>query len=291
MEQLIKLITRLSTKSTTSSAHIVGWKRVLTLMSLATIFLMGCKTRNINYERPENQSKAILNQKLLDNDFQFNTLSFKVAVKSELVGDKKSFKASVRMRKDSVVWSTITFAGKPLITTIISRDTIKYLNKISKEYFIGDFDYLNRVMGTEFHYDMLEDLLIGDAIGYDSTSNYDTDIDSTFYLISSLSKRKIRKALTMGAESKEKYIYRHWLEPKTFQMNRQMVNNLSDSTSIDVGYSEYLEIEDQVFPGKEQIIIYSPADTGSLELKISRLKRNIPLTFPFRVTDKYTQIE
>ncbi len=273
--------------------------RLLAFTVVCGVFtLYGCKSKkNLGYERPEGQTDKFLGQKLAENDFEFETLSYRLAVDTELKEDKKSFKVSMRMRKDSAIWSTITFLGRPVIITLITPDTVKYIDKIRKEYFIGDVDYLNRVMGSEITFDMLQDLLVGDAIGADSLDansdrqKYDTSIDSVFYLAASHSKRKIRKALEEGADSEIDYIYRYWLDPVSYQMNRQMVNKLSDTTSIEVGYSEYLEVGEQLFPGKEVITITSPRDTGYIEMEVSKVKYNEEVTFPFRVGSKYTRIK
>ena len=269
-----------------------AWSIFLLIMVSSSFVLVGCKAKkNISYVKPPNQTTAYLNQKVKSSEFDFKTLSFKSGVKAHLKGKNLSFKASYRIRKDSAIWTTITFLSKPVVTAIITKDSIKYLDRIKKEYFIGEIEYLKQLTNTDVNYEMLEQLLVGNAIGYDTTINYSAEVDSAFYLISSISKRKIKKALQQGAKSKEEYIYRHWLDPKSYRINRQLVNKLSDTTSIEVGYSEYLELESQFFPGRADIAITSPSDSGTVELSNSKLKLNVPITFPFKISSKYTKRE
>jgi hypothetical protein len=264
----------------------------LMVLISSSLVLVGCKVKKeVSYEKPQNHTGAFLNQKLKASEFQFNTLSFKSGVKAHVKGKNLSFKASYRIQKDSAIWTTITFLSKPVLTAIITKDSVKYIDRMKKEYFVGEIEYLKRITNIDVNYSMLEQLLVGNTIGFDSTINYATNIDSAFYLISSISKRKIKKALQQGAESKEEYIYRHWLDPKSYRINKQLVNKLSDTTSIEVGYSEYLEVETQFFPSRTDIALNSPTDSGRLELKNSRLKWNIPITFPFKISSKYTKIE
>ncbi|MBL4706646.1 MAG: DUF4292 domain-containing protein, partial [Flavobacteriales bacterium] len=173
--------------------------RVALLLIITSSVLIGCRAKkNLNYQKPENQTAIFLNDKLKSSGAEFQTLSFRVSVKAELKGKRKSFKASLRIRKDSAIWTMITFVGRPVATLLITKDSVKFMNRIAKEYFIGDFAYINQLVGSEITYEILEQMLIGNAMGYDSTTRYATDIDSAFYLVSSLSKRKIKKAINQG---------------------------------------------------------------------------------------------
>lgn len=256
-------------------------------------FLFACKSKkNLSYQQPPKKSVAEVVDNMQSGKIDFQTLSFKAAVKTKIKGDKKSFKSSVRIQRDSALWTTITFAGKPLFTALISQDTLKYMNKITKEYFIGEFAYLNAMLGTDLNYGMLQDLVVGDPLAFDTSGTYYTDVDSAFYLLSSLPTKKIEKELAKGEGSDEEYIFRYWVHQyldtvQDYQINRQMVNKLSDTTSIEVRYSEYLMDSSVVMPMQEEIWICSPSDTGSIEMSFSKLRINEPVTFPFRITSKY----
>ena len=256
------------------------------------IGVLSCSSiKKIAYEKPENKSTSFLQDKLEISTFQFKTISFKAAVKSQIKDDNKKFKASIRIRKDSAIWSTISFAGKPIVTFIMSQDSIKYMNRLTKEYFISSSKTLSYFVDSGLNYNSIQKLLVGDAIGYDKQDEYQSKVDSSFYLVSSMSKRKIKRAIQAGVKSKKQFAYRYWIGPHEYQMNRQIVNNIWDSTSIQVQYSQYLEIERQKFPRKEKIILTSPKDIGFIELNISKLKLNKGLTFPFKINKKYTRIE
>jgi len=262
------------------------------LIFTAICGMMGCASKkNLSFEKPEKKSESFLNEKLSENEFHFETLSFRSSVKSQLNGEKTNCKAIVRIRKDSAIWVMITVIGKPVATLIISRDTVKFQNKIKKEYFIGSVDYMTKLTDLDLSYSNFQDVLTGNAIGYSEQTTYDTRSDSAFYLICSPNYRKISKAIQLGAKSKIIYLYRFWLDAESYKMNRQIVNNLSDTTSIEAGYSQYLEIEGQLFPKKHKIVMTSTKDTGVIELGLSKIKINEKLTYPFRISEKYTRIE
>lgn len=261
------------------------------LFSFMILVFFGCSSiKTITYEKPDSKSNSFL-QNQLEDSFQFNTLAVRAAVKSRIKGDKKSFKASIRIRKDSAIWSTISFAGKPIATFIISQDTVKYMNRLTKEYLISSYKNLVYFIDSGLNYNSIQDILVGNAMGFGKNLTYHSKIDSAFYLLSSISNRKIKKAIQLGAKSKVHYTYQYWISPHDYQINKQIVNNIWDSTSMQIQYSQYLDIEGQKFPEKESITITSPDDVSTMELNFSKIKLNKELTFPFRISDKYTRIE
>jgi hypothetical protein len=272
-----------------------AWRIPVSLFAwafMATFGLIGCGSKkNLSFEKPEKKPDSFLNEKLSENELRFKTLSFRSTVKSQLNGANTNCKAVVRIRKDSATWVMITVIGKPVATLIISTDTVKFQNKIKKEYFVGSIDYMSKLTELDLSYSTFQDVLTGNAIEHNPQTSYDTKVDSTSYLICSPNSRRISKALELGAKSKVKLLYRYWLDPENYKMNRQIVNNLSDTTSIEAGYSQYLEIEDQLFPKKQKIIMTSMKDSGVIELNLSKIRINEKLSYPFRISDKYTRIE
>jgi len=261
------------------------------LFSFIMLVFLSCSSiKNITYQKPESKSSSFLKNQL-GSSFQFETLSMKASVKSRIKGDKKSFKASIRIRKDSAIWSTISFAGKPIATFIISQDSVKYMNRLTKEYLISSSKNLVYFIDSGLNYNSIQDILVGNPIGYDKEQKYDSKVDSAFYQLSSMNNRKIKKAIQLGAKSKVQYAYQYWMSPQDYQINKQIVNNIWDSTSIQIQYSQYLDIEGQNFPEKESIMIKTPDDRATMELNFSKIKLNKALTFPFRISDKYTRIE
>ena len=73
-------------------------------------------------------------------------------------------------------------------------------------------------------------------------------------------------------------------------MNRQLINNLSDSTALQVNYPEYEEVSGQWFPMEEKMVVFSPRDTTKVELKHSKVKLNEPVKMPFKINSKYARI-
>ena len=160
---------------------------------------------------------------------------------------------------------------------------------MEKTYFIGGIDYLNRSFGADISYEMLQSALVGDAISYDNKLKYKHKLDSAFYFITAHDKH--REKLDNGQKIKVEYFYEFWLVQESFNIYRQAIRNPIDTTSLDVTYEQYMTIDTDNFPQVLTMEIESPKDTIKMEMKNSKVKRNEKVTFPFRITDKYTRIE
>ena len=79
---------------------------------------------------------------------------------------KTSFKTHLRIRKDSVIWMSITSIGIEAARVIITQDSVKLIDRLKKQYFLGDFKYINQLLGADLDYQMLEALLIGNSLDF-----------------------------------------------------------------------------------------------------------------------------
>jgi hypothetical protein len=70
------------------------------------------------------------------------------------------------------------------------------------------------------------------------------------------------------------------------------INFLSDSSRLEVNYSDWIDAKGQDFPGKSSIYFTTPYDTLSLEMKYSKkVKVNEPQKMLFKVNDNYSPFE
>src|ERR1035438_3224323 len=136
----------------------------------------------------EEQTPAFLIQKLHENEFHFEWLNAKANV--DVIRNKESFNfsVSIRMRKDSAIWVTISPAlGIEAIRVLITKDSVKLMDKVNKKYWINDFKYLNQLFHVPVTFDMIQSVIIGNYFSYqDETKPRSSYIDNQYYLLSNL---------------------------------------------------------------------------------------------------------
>ena len=149
-----------------NKSKVVYWLFIIFIGSLT----FSCKVQEKNNVKLKIKTRSpnFLVKKLKSNEFQFETISAKAAVSViDSADKKKSFKTHIRIRKDSVIWMSITSFSIEAARVTITKDSVKFINRLNKEYFIGDFSYINRVFGTDLDYQMMEALLIGNSLDFD----------------------------------------------------------------------------------------------------------------------------
>ena len=133
------------------------------------------------------------------DDFQFEWLSMKISADVKSEGKNDSFKANIRIRKDSLIWISISPAlGVEMVRVLITPDSVKYVSKIpnDKHYYLGDFSAVTGVAQMSLDFKMIQDILLGNAIMMDKGEDkFVSLIDKQRYCLISKFNRHLRRAL------------------------------------------------------------------------------------------------
>ena len=54
--------------------------------------------------------------------------------------------------------------GFPIAKALITPTEIKFYEKISKTYFVGNYELISNWLGTSFDFDMIQNLFFGEAL-------------------------------------------------------------------------------------------------------------------------------
>ena len=102
----------------------------------------------------------------------FTTFSAKIDVDYRGADDKKyDVNAHLRMYKDSVIWISVTaILGIEGLRAMITRDSVKLLDKQNKIYTAHSVAYLQEITSLPLDLISLQDLLIGNPVFLDSNN-------------------------------------------------------------------------------------------------------------------------
>ncbi|RXK81728.1 DUF4292 domain-containing protein [Filimonas effusa] len=107
---------------------------------------------------------ADLDKGLID----FNSFSAKVKVEYQDKDGGDQANAFIQMKKDSAIWISLTgpfnIEGVRLLVT---RDSVKLMNKIKKTVQMSSIDYLKELTQTPFDFNTLQDVIIGNPVFID----------------------------------------------------------------------------------------------------------------------------
>jgi len=189
---------------------------------------------------------------------------------------EKDVKATIRIRKDSVIWMDISVVGVSGARALINHDSITIRSNVDKEYFVFEFAELSKRFNFEINYHIVQAALLGNLL-YDKRENDKVTTDGTFNVLEQLIGTTIIKNYINTASTK--------LEKVDLKEN-------NSNNSLVINYSNFQNVGTKAFPYNGVITVlyktsaglinntitfeYSKAEVGDRELK-----------FPFNIPRRY----
>ncbi|MEQ8907656.1 MAG: DUF4292 domain-containing protein [Vicingaceae bacterium] len=262
-------------------------------VALSLLFLLACGSKEKASRKPlEGNNADYLLKQMKANEFDFDTFSAKAEFSMQQDGKKNSFKANIRIKKDSLIWISITpLLGIELGRVMITQDTVKVINRIAKEYFVGDFRYIENRFNIKPEYDLMQALLLGNSIQFVPDEKLKFGIDKEFYYLGNLKKRKAKKAdeKPKKIEKEEDEVVSLWLDQNTFKVREFLLSDLSADRFLTGSYKGHTKVEEQWLPRELHFDIQSD-DPALLDIEYSRVYLNKSLNFAFNISSKYEQV-
>lgn len=267
------------------------WIKQSIIVSLA-IIISACNVKKRASQTDCVSIKATeLLEKIHQNTLMYSWYSSKLDAKLTTANENnQDFKSSIRIRKDSAIWTSVKVMSIPVATSVISTDSVKALVKQpNKRYLLTEIDYLQKKFNISADYFTLQDLLSGRPIMLNKDKQYVVMcIDNELWLMSHTEK-EAEKAMRKPNEADE-YIIKYKINKETFLVEKIDATRINDFSRIIVNYDQFETIEEQSIPTKTSAYFYSVKDTVQIDFSSSKIKLNEPFEMPFNITDSYAPI-
>ena len=265
----------------------------LSLILFLGLILVSCETsRTIIKEPLKEYGAEYLFEKLKENELKFDWFSAKFSL--DLVMDKKktSFTGQIRMRKDSVIWVSLSPAlGIEMARMIITTDSIKFINRLNKTFFVGDYQIVNKFLKSNVDYDVIQAILLGNDLTFYENRKFRATYDSKEYHLVTANRRKLKKHLKTKEDAERIFIQNIFLDPETFKITAMKIKEIKkENKKLEAGYSDFDLIDNQLFPRRISYAI-SAETPVKIDLSYSKIGLNNVLSFPFKISSKYSRIE
>ena len=296
----------------------------LFIASLLVFFigLSSCKVvRKSNKERTNYRNPEKVIELTRANNLKYHTATIKANV---IISDEKkkvSFKASIRIHKDSVIWSSFSILGIAGARSLITKDSIQVVNFKDKNYISEEYDVFQEYLNTDMLYlSNFQHLLMGDWLETADYNKYRLKMDEGDYLVSTLSERRIEKdwyekklerleKKMEKVEEKESERGIERLEKKQEKRPRKY-DGLALEINIDpydlktkkvriidyyfegemiAEYDDFKEINESLFPHKVKLSV-SGKKKMSVEIEFYKISLDEEISIPFNIPDKYERV-
>ena len=214
-------------------------------------------------------------EKINANRINYTTFSAKLNVDYK-GGDGKNYdvNANIRMYKDSAIWiSANAILGIEAMRVLITKDSVKLLNKLNKTYTARSVDYLQEVTALPLDLATVQDLIIGNPVFLDTNIVAYSKGDN---IISLLSLGRWFKNLLTLTES-----------DLTLKHSKLDDADVTRNRTAELVYGDYENKKGFPFSTKRKISI---AEKNKLEIKLEfkQYDFNTEVSFPFSVPKNYT---
>ena len=212
------------------------------------------------------------NLEVRDPDFKY--LSSKAKFKFDNEGKNVSATANFRIRKDSIIWISISSLGFEGARVFIDTNNVKVLDRLNKQYYEYTFEELSEEFNFDFNFKMIQSVLLGN-------------------LIEPYKKQRLQKSdkYFRYDDIQGDYHFQNFIGVISNKLEKVNVRDEATQSTISVNYSDFVLVENQIFPNEISAVInYAKGNKPNTEIYISYSKMEIetsPLRFPYSVSNKY----
>jgi hypothetical protein len=177
-------------------------------------------------------------------------------LKTKIDLNDQSFPASVNIRKDSLIWISVT-VGLEVARGIVTKDSLIFLDRFHRNYYKFDFKSLSQQLNFDVNYDLLQSLIIGNMPIKKRENDLITKDENTFKILQDLQLFQLENFI--DGESK-----------KLKQIKGKSANGAS---SLKIDYDNFLVLNQFLIP--QSISTQIDAKSNDKEIKtIVNLQHN-----------------
>ncbi|MBO0949620.1 DUF4292 domain-containing protein [Fibrella forsythiae] len=210
-------------------------------------------------------------------DFTYLTAKSKLSFKNK-TQDISNANLNLRVRKDSLIWISISKLGIEAVRALITRDSVEIMDKLERRYAVYDFPTLSRQFNFDMNFDLLQALIVGNL---------------------PLPKRpaqKIKKErdYLLLRQSAGKVLVENYIGENDRKLKRLMVTEQPTKNALRLDYEDFNMLNNFLFPYSSLVTLdYQSQADGQFYQTLIQIKHNkVELIdkdpgFPFSIPAKY----
>ena len=249
-------------------------KKIILLLSV--FFLGSCSSLyNVSKNNNESSRKFTPKKSIRIANNNFNSIDYIQAKAKVSYRDNNKIKSNtitMRISADETIWINASLGAARIL---IDNDSVKYYNKIEKNYFTSDINYINSKIGFDSNFEIFQNLLLGILIHkFETSSFYKKTEDSFIYR---------DEKFTLNSKVVQSTVS---ISPYNF---RVLKHSFKDQNNFfEVSYDDYTIIDEQILPTK---IRFSNNGLENLYIEIKSISSLEKINIPFRIPKNYKRIK
>ena len=276
------------------------------IICIVLLGLSSCKTTRVittSIAKPITTGKLIKN--IESNVFDYKHLSIKkINCQFDNGKTKTSFKASIQAEKDKRITVMLTKLNIPVGRLWLTPDSVKFINYLENNYFLGDYSYLSSMLDMDIDFETVNAIISNDVFSLrDEKDNrdYETKIDSGMYILESVKKLKTKRNNQQYDERKsgrkgQKMItdapvrQSIYVDPVTYKLRKIRMEDHLNSRKLNIEFSDFIAVEKQLYPAEIFLQFLSPENHMEMRIRLGNFSVEEEKDIRFKVPEKFTRI-
>lgn len=210
-------------------------------------------------------------------DFRYLTAKSKISFKSP-EQDIDNANINIRVRKDSVIWLSVSKLGIEAVRGLITRDSITIIDKIHREYTVYDFPTLSKQFNFEMNFALLQALVVGNLPLPRRPAQ----------------KIKNERDYLLLRQSEGKVLVENYIGEEDRKLKKLMVTEQPTKNTLRLDYEDFASLNNFLFPYTSLMTLdYKSKTDGQFYQTLLRIKHSkVELIdkspgFPFTIPTNY----
>jgi len=234
------------------------------------------KNDTIAYDNPTVEAEE-LKVKVEDIDFKYLIAKSKISFKSK-DQDIDNANVTMRMRKDSLLWLQVVVGPIEAMRALITRDSIKIIDRYSKTYYLYDFSTLSKKFDFQLSFDLIQSILVGNMPIPKKQGD----------------RFKREKDFFMLRQEEGKIMVENYIGEQNRRLKKLMLTEQPTKNSLTLDYEDFTQLNNYLFPYSSLMQLdYESKDDKKRYQTVFRIKHQKvelsekPLTFPFSIPSRF----
>ena len=266
---------------------------------LILIILLGFSSCALKKEYVIGDSKRLTAKKIVkiinENENDIKTFQARARIDYFRKNKVKTNTATIRILSGEKIWISAPLGA---IRLLITNDSIKYYNKLERNYIKTSFAYIENIIGLNINYEMLEKLLFGQPVLALSPKDFAKKLNLENSQYEDKLRSYIFKKLIDYEGTQLQGLF--YVNPYNFKLNSQkffdyndkIINSIDAASSdiqktFSINYKAYNSINKHIYPRK---ILFLDWNNKSINIDMKSVIIDKKLNIPFRIPKGYSQV-
>lgn len=235
------------------------------------------------------ESAPYLEERIDSSSFRATTFSAKADVTTRQGDNTTSFNINMRVKSDSIIWISITpLLGIEVARVMVTPDSVKFIDRINKKYSVTDLGFFNKMLDINVDFDIIQGIITGNLFAYKKNKFNSVYIEEGQYILSTLSKRRLKRSLEDIDPSKS-VVQDVWVSDSNYRISKLNVNDQKLNKSLTVTYRDHQQTPGGLFPFRSTTTVTADKEL-TIEIEYKKVNVNAELEFPFSIPDSYESV-